>query len=151
MPKRNSALYLLDILISIDRIRRFSSKIASPEDLIRDEAVSSAVLRELAVIGEAMNHILRVDSLATFVKPEWRDVVDFRNIIIHEYFGLSFSEIYGIIKRDLSILEQEVIGILRHFNASEFLQQAMDCAVEELRQMGRVESLAYINKIKNAL
>jgi len=95
--------------------------------------------------------VLRVDSLTRLVKPEWRDVVDFRNILIHEYFGVSFSEIYGIIKNDIPILEQEIISILRHLNSSELLQSAMDCAIDELKQMERIESLVYLNKIKGSL
>ncbi|KKQ33230.1 MAG: hypothetical protein US49_C0002G0125 [candidate division TM6 bacterium GW2011_GWF2_37_49] len=151
MLKRNPALYLLDILVSIDRVRRFSVNMASVQDLIKNESACSAVLRELSIIGEAMNHVLRVDSLTRLVKPEWRDVVDFRNILIHEYFGVSFSEIYGIIKNDIPILEQEIISILRHLNSSELLQSAMDCAIDELKQMERIESLVYLNKIKGSL
>ena len=59
MPKRMVDLFVLDIIISIDRIKRYSKKLGNGEDLRNNETLCSAILRELGIIGEAMNQILQ--------------------------------------------------------------------------------------------
>jgi uncharacterized protein with HEPN domain len=59
MPKRTVELYLFDIVLSIDRVRRFSKQIRSVSTLMINEMLCSAVLRELGIIGETMCHVLQ--------------------------------------------------------------------------------------------
>jgi uncharacterized protein with HEPN domain len=58
MPKRTTDLFVLDIIISIDRIKRFSKRMYKIDSLVKNEEACSAVLREMGIIGEAMNKIL---------------------------------------------------------------------------------------------
>jgi uncharacterized protein with HEPN domain len=151
MPKRIVDLFVLDIIISVDRIKRFSSKLNSSEDLIKNEEVCSAILRELGIIGEAMNKILQVKKITSFIKPSWRDIVDFRNIVIHEYFGLNFDEIYKIIKKEIPTLEKEVIILIKNLWQEKSMQQALDDTLKELKFMCRNTSFKYLENLKKNL
>jgi uncharacterized protein with HEPN domain len=55
-----------------------------------------AVERVLEIIGEAINHI----SPETLGKADkvisWRDIVDFRNLVSHEYFRVDYTMVYKI-------------------------------------------------------
>ena len=94
MSKRASEFFVIDVLLAIDRLRRYGQRLINPDDLITNEMLSSAILYEFSVLGEAMNHIFQTKKFDALVLPSWRIVVDFRNIVIHEYFGLDGSDDY---------------------------------------------------------
>ena len=44
---------------------------------------------------------------------EWQDIKDFRNLLIHEYFGVDLEIVWRIIQDDLPALMDAVDEILR--------------------------------------
>ncbi len=53
--------------------------------------VQMAVLHELVIIGEAANK-LSDDLKAQYPEIPWRDIVDFRNVLAHHYWGNSNAD-----------------------------------------------------------
>lgn len=151
MHKRTADLFVIDILISIDRVKRYSSTLPSSEALLKNEALCSAILRELGIIGEAMNRVLQAKPLATLVQADWRDIVDFRNIVIHEYFGLNLDEVYHAIHKDLPILEQQIITLLKNLWVEESMRLTFEDTLQELNRIGRHESVQYLTIIQQNL
>jgi uncharacterized protein with HEPN domain len=151
MPKRTIDLFILDIIISIDRIKRYAIDLSDGDDLRKDETLCSAILRELGIIGEAMSQLLKTKKLASLIKPDWRDIVDFRNIVIHEYFGLNFDEVFKIIKKEIPTLEKEIIDLMKNLWQEESMQQSFDDTLRELRWMGRDGSVKYLTRLKTSL
>jgi uncharacterized protein with HEPN domain len=43
----------------------------------------------------------------------WPDIIAFRNIIVHEYFGLSWALVWVTATRDVPDLKQQIGEILR--------------------------------------
>jgi uncharacterized protein with HEPN domain len=62
--------------------------------------VYSATIREFEIIGEATIH-LPDELLAKYDSIAWRDLKDFRNILIHEYFGVDYQIVWNTIQNDL--------------------------------------------------
>lgn len=44
---------------------------------------------------------------------DWNRIKDFRNLVAHDYFGIDAEEVWQIIKKDLSKLEEEISGIIK--------------------------------------
>ena len=151
MSNRMVDLFVLDMLISIDRINRASEELSDGGALWQDEFLCGSILRDMAIIGEALNRVLRAQDLAMHFKPYWRDIVGFRNIVIHEYFGLSYDEVYRIIKEDLPLFENDILSLLRYLWKEESMQQAFAEALNDLYAMRRTESVAYLTHLKETL
>jgi uncharacterized protein with HEPN domain len=111
MSERDSRLYLSDILDSGAAIQEFVKSL-SFEEFCNDRKTYSAVIREFEIIGEAVGKL--TDELQReYPDVEWQDIKDFRNLLIHEYFGVDLEIVWKIIQDDLPVLMDAVREILR--------------------------------------
>lgn len=110
MSKRAIEFFIIDILIAINKVKLYSKDAKNAEEFLHDEKSFDATMRELEIIGEASKHLIRNEML----DKEWQIVVDFRNIIIHEYFGIEIDEVWEVITLHIIAFESEVIKILKH-------------------------------------
>ena len=151
MLNRNAEFFIIDILVSSDAISRHMGNITNAVVFVADELVFTAVTRECEIIGEATNNILKSADLAHLVNPKWRRVVDFRNIISHEYFGLNYEDIFEIIEKDLPVFAREILGIAAKLKDSENFKLALSGAQNDLKKIGRKESLRYLEGLQRSL
>jgi uncharacterized protein with HEPN domain len=110
MP-RDFRLYLDDILEAIDSIQTYAGNL-SYEDLIADRMRVDAIIRNFTVIGEAAG-AAPADLRATYPDIEWRKIIDFRNVIVHEYFGIDHEILWDIIRNKLPQLRAGIDRIRR--------------------------------------
>ncbi len=75
-----------------------------------DLRTKRAVERNIEIIGEAMNRILKKDETINISNS--RKLVDVRNRIIHGYDSVSDDVIWGIVIRHLPILKTEIEKLL---------------------------------------
>lgn len=151
MLKRGVEFFVLDILISIDVITRQTITLKNVQRFISDELLYDAVLRNLEIIGEAMKHILASQKVTSLVKPKWRRIVDFRNFLSHEYFGISTQEILKIIEKKIPKLKDEMIELLKSLKNEKSLKIAFDSIKQELKNKGRQDSLSFLVDIEKLL
>lgn len=89
--KRDSSLYLKDIIENIELIEKFINEM-SYNDFVNDEKTYYAVTRSID-IGEAVKHV--PDSIRNkYPEVHWKNMAGMRDIIIHFYFGVNTKR-YG--------------------------------------------------------
>jgi uncharacterized protein with HEPN domain len=108
---RPERLYLLDILDASANVAVHIGE-RSRDEFISDRTARAAVLHELTVIGEAAARI-PVPMRERYPAVPWPDIIAFRNIIVHEYFGLSWPLVWDTATRDVPELERQIADILR--------------------------------------
>ncbi len=107
---RHESLYLTDIVEAADDIARFlvgiEGQVFRESDLLR-----SAVVHKLSVIGEAA---ARLSNELKDQNPQvqWAQIIGFRNILIHAYFGIDWDVVWGAAKERCPILRGQVAQIL---------------------------------------
>jgi uncharacterized protein with HEPN domain len=99
--------YLSDIVRAIDLIEDFTVAVMGFEDYESDMKTQSAVERQLGIIGEAVKQFDKLYPKETLNKA--RQIVGFRNRIIHAYDSLDNSMVWAILKLHLQPLKDEVI------------------------------------------
>lgn len=110
MSERNTALLLNDIVNSIGKIMDYTAGMHF-EDYEADSKTKDAVERNFEIIGEAASRVPE-DFKQVHPNIEWRIIKDFRNFIIHEYFGIDNVIVWDIIQNRLSDLASEMKVLL---------------------------------------
>ncbi len=108
--QRNVDMYLLDILNSIESIENYLGKDRNFTHYESNKLLRRAVERELEIIGEATNRILKLDVNLTISHA--RRIVDLRNFVIHSYDSIDNVIIWGIVIKDLPLLKEQVVQLL---------------------------------------
>lgn len=111
---RPERLYLQDIIEAADNVTVHLG--GRPRDqFLGDRTVRAAVLHELTVIGEAA---ARLPSEFRTRHPEipWPKIVAFRNLVVHEYFGLDWPIVWDTATKLVPELHQQIAAVL----SSEF-------------------------------
>ncbi|OAZ04599.1 DUF86 domain-containing protein [Flavobacterium succinicans] len=107
----NIKTWLYDILSSINEIESYYIDTPKIFEIYQNDLrTKRAVERNIEIIGEAMNRILKLDS--EIVISNSRKIVDVRNRIIHGYDSVSDDVIWGIVIKNLPVLQKEVEELL---------------------------------------
>jgi uncharacterized protein with HEPN domain len=112
MDRRIKA-YLYDIHNAIKEVDSFlEGRTQNYFEYKKDIMLKRAIERELEIIGEAMNRIIKRD--ATFITriSDSKDIIGLRNQVIHAYDNLSDENIWAIIINHLPKLKKEVSILL---------------------------------------
>ena len=94
---RNYRLYLQDILSAIRAIEKFVKGMEF-EKFERDDKTSSAVIRKLEVIGEAVKNIPE-GFKRKYPEIPWKEMAGMRDKLIHFYFGIDYNLVWQTVKQ----------------------------------------------------
>ncbi|MFH0955612.1 MAG: DUF86 domain-containing protein [Candidatus Falkowbacteria bacterium] len=109
--QKDPKIFLEHILESINKIEKYVAGI-NEKDFGGNFLVIDAVVRNLEIIGEAARNL--DDNFKTANSHiAWRDIVDFRNVLIHEYFGVNEDLVWKVIKKDIPKLKKEIEILLK--------------------------------------
>ncbi len=103
--------YLYDIQISINSIFEYLGEKRDFNEYLNNKLLRRGIERELEIIGEAANRILKIDSEINIENA--RKIVDLRNWVIHGYDKIDDVIIWGIISKHLPILKEQVEQLLK--------------------------------------
>ena len=112
---RNWKMRIQDILDCISKIQSYVAGMTLDE-FRNDSLRIDAVIRNLEIIGEAAGHI-PVEVQERYPDLAWLEMRGMRNIMVHEYFGVSIPIIWHTIQNDLGPLEEGIRRILDEYFA----------------------------------
>jgi len=107
---RPERLYLQDMVEAADSIA-FHIESRSREQFESDRTVRAAVLHELTVIGEAAARLTEEFRNRHPAVP-WAKIVAFRNLVVHEYFGLDWTIVWNTATTLVPGLREQVADVL---------------------------------------
>jgi uncharacterized protein with HEPN domain len=107
---RPDRLRLLDALDQIELIRTFSAR--GQEAFVNDVLLQSALLHRLTLLGEACR-ALSPELRDAHPEVPWAQIIAFRNILIHQYFGIDLDLVWTIIADHMAPLATSLDAILK--------------------------------------
>ncbi len=110
MLKREWSVFIEDMLESINKIEQYVNSM-NFDEFNNDSKTVDAVIRNFEILGEAARHIPHSIRTHYSLIP-WRDIIDFRNRITHEYFTISLQIVWEIIQKELPKLKLQLEELL---------------------------------------
>ncbi len=104
---REPSQRIADVLAAIERCRRYVAALDGAADIV--EMAEDAIERNLQIIGEAVNHL---PEEITGAHPEipWPQIRGFRNILVHQYFGVDVDVVRDVVEDHLPPLADALRG-----------------------------------------
>ncbi|GER93795.1 DUF86 domain-containing protein [hot springs metagenome] len=96
---RKAKVYLEDIITAMNAIEEFV-KDKNFEEFKNNDMLSSAVIRKLEIIGEAVKNIPK-DIVQGYKEIPWKRMAGMRDRLIHFYFGIKYELVWSTIKKDI--------------------------------------------------
>ena len=109
------------MLMAIDRILRYT-KGKSFQDLVDDDMMYYAVVKNIEIIGEAAN-MLTTDFQAFHPETPWKMVKGMRNYIVHEYFQIDDVVVWDVVTNELATLREQISRYITNTNWKQWEQQ----------------------------
>jgi uncharacterized protein with HEPN domain len=107
---RDYILFLEDILDAIGKIESYSGNL-SFDDFAANSMAVDAVIRNFEVIGEAARNIpKRVRDRHPHI--EWKEAVGFRNVLIHDYFGIDVEAVWDTVHKNIPEFRKHIEQLL---------------------------------------
>jgi uncharacterized protein with HEPN domain len=109
--RRDPRAYPWDVRETADAIAGFVQS-RGFDDYAGDLMLRSAVERQLAIIGEGLRQLARIDQGLAARIPELRRVIAFRNVLIHGYDRIADAGVRRIVQADLPPLRTHAADLL---------------------------------------
>jgi uncharacterized protein with HEPN domain len=139
--KRDIELFIVDILVSVEKIKMYTSAFENASAFQHSSLHWDATMRQLEIIGEALNKLLDDETFNSLAPNYFRKVVNFRNSIIHGYFGIDVEEVWNIITKKLEPLQKDLKTIIKN---NIDISKAVSCELEEYKNLNDIHIVKYL-------
>ncbi len=126
MSKRDIELFIFDVLVAIVKIEETVSHFTNADDLKHNYLSWDSVIREFEIIGEASKHLIN----NSILDKEKQHVVDFRNLLVHHYFGIDEDAVWMVVKKDLLDFKEVIIISIKELD-EEIKRELIEDFIEE--------------------
>ncbi len=110
------------MLQAIRRILRYTNG-KTLQDLVDDDMMYYAVVKNIEIIGEAAN-MLTADFQASHSETPWKMVKGMRNYIVHEYFQIDSAVVWDVVTNELVILKKQINQYLAETDWGQWEQES---------------------------
>ena len=114
MSPRDFIMRLEDILDAIGKIQAYVDGMDFKQ-FKADSRTVDAIVRNITIIGEAARHV--PEGIVNRYKDiPWLEMQDIRNVVVHEYFGISLDILWETIQHDLPPLIEHLKRVIKAEN-----------------------------------
>ena len=95
------------------RALRELAQVGSEEDYLSDLMLSSAVERQIEILGEALNRVRKSDPQTVNQIPDIHRIIGMRNVIAHEYGSVDSQLVWAAATTRIVVLETILAEMLQ--------------------------------------
>lgn len=108
--KKKDIVYILHIRDAIDLILEYTKDL-NRKDFNSKQVIQDAVIRRIAIIGEAVKNI-SMNFREKYSEIAWKKIAGMRDKVIHGYFNVDIDRVWTVIIKDIPVLKREIEEII---------------------------------------
>ena len=116
--RRDARAFLWDVADQVGQALRFVAG-HSREDYLDNELLRAAVERKLQNAGEALSQLRSLAPELAARVPEHRQVIGFRNVLVHNYQGIDNHAVWNVLEQDAPALISAVQCLVAELDAAD--------------------------------
>ena len=102
---KDDAVYLQHIQECLLRIEQYTAQ--GQSSFLASTLIQDGVIRNLQTLGQS---ILKLSEPLKAAHPDvdWKSIIGLRNVLVHDYLGISISRVWEIVEHDLPDLKAKL-------------------------------------------
>lgn len=140
---RDLELFIVDIFVALYKIKDYTQTFDNASDFSHSSLHWDATIRQLEIIGESLNYLLDDEKFTSHAPKYFRKIVNFRNVIIHGYFGIDMDEVWDVVEVKLTELNRDMLEMIKHIDISHALMFEIKSYIANDDE----ELVQYLNKL----
>ncbi|MCI0501889.1 MAG: DUF86 domain-containing protein [Epsilonproteobacteria bacterium] len=133
---RDIELFIVDIFVALEKIKLYTGDFKTADSFRHSSLHWDATIRQLEILGEALNHLLNDKNFSSNAPKYFRKIVNFRNVIVHEYFGINEEEVWDVVIRKLGVFKEDLIVLVEEIDiSSAVLSVQNEIEDEDIKKM----------------
>lgn len=145
---RDANLFIVDVFVCIHKIKAYTATFKDGHHLQGDSLHWDASMRAFQIIGESLNYLLEDEGFKSLAPSYFRKIVNFRNVIVHGYFGIDPDEVWDIVTHKLDGLNKDLLYVATNqFN----IREALILTIKEYSEYGDEKIVQYLNKLSSKI
>lgn len=104
---KDDAIYVQHVLECLARIEQYTKR--GRREFMASTLIQDGVIRNLQTLGQS---VLKLSEPFKSAHPavDWKSIIGLRNVLVHDYLGVSMARIWDIVERDLPDLKAKVLS-----------------------------------------
>lgn len=146
---RELALFVVDIFVAVQKVKEYVKLFKNENDFRHSSLHWDATIRQLEIIGEALNNLLDDEYFDSLSPKYFRKVVNFRNTISHGYFGIDVDEVWSVIHQHLDVLVDDLSRIAQENKFD--INDAIQSSINEYKALDDVLIINYLTALQDKI
>ena len=105
---KDDAVYVQHVLECIARIEQYTK--AGRTEFAASTLIQDGVIRNLQTLGQSVLKLSEPFKSA-HSEVDWKSIIGLRNVLVHDYLGISVARVWEIVERDLPALKAKILAI----------------------------------------
>ncbi|MDO0821862.1 HepT-like ribonuclease domain-containing protein [Desulfosporosinus nitroreducens] len=106
---KDDKVFLQNILECIVKIETYTN--SGKQKFMSSDLIQDAVIRNLEILGEATKRVSQGTKEKHREIP-WRQMAGLRDVLIHDYMGVSLKIVWNVVQNELPQLKTKIIDLL---------------------------------------
>lgn len=106
---KDDKVFLQTILECIVKIERYTN--SGKQKFMSSDLIQDAVIRNLEIVGEATKRVSQ-GTKERHQEIPWRQMAGLRDVLIHDYMGISLKIVWNVVQNELPQLKTKIIELL---------------------------------------
>ena len=147
--QREIKFLIVNVFVAISKMKECVRLFSNEDEFRQSSSKWDAAIRELKVIEEALKSLLEDEQFTATSSTYLRNIVDVRDLIVHNDFGTDAFEVWDLIANKLALLDDDLKNVVHSSNIS--MGTAIETEIIKYFQLDDKKTIGFLKKLNKEM